>query len=208
VVRKNWRDLRSPLLLAAIWVILVLVGMDHLLNYAQRAGDPAQPPAEWPMTSSIARAPGKAQLVMVAHPRCPCTRASVEDLSQLMAHCQGSVQAHVLFLVPEGAADRWSVTDLWRSAALIPGVEVVLDRAGREARRFRVETSGETLLYGSDGRLLFSGGITASRGHAGDNPGSDAILSLLLLKKPATNTAPVYGCPLFDRHITAPSEIL
>src|SRR5882762_9353864 len=59
--------------------------MDHLINYTQRAGDPAQPPTEWPMTSSIAHAPGKAPLIMVAHPRCPCTRASVEDLSQLMA---------------------------------------------------------------------------------------------------------------------------
>ena len=38
-------------------------------------------------------------------------------------------------------------------------------------QRFGAETSGQTLLYDRDGRLLFSGGTTGSRGHDGDNAG-------------------------------------
>lgn len=204
----QWNHVRVPLLLGGLWAGLVVVGIGRLEDYAQQPGAPAQPPVSWPATSSIARKAGKAQLIMLVHPRCPCTRASVEELSQLMAHGQGRVQAHVLFIVPEGTEEGWAVTDLWRSAGSIPGVEVLLDKAGREASRFRVATSGETLLYGPDGGLLFGGGITESRGHSGDNAGREAILSLLLLKKPETNETPVFGCPLFDRRSVAPPRAL
>ena len=54
-------------------------------------------------------------------------------------------------------------------------MRVVNDVEGVEARRFGAQTSGTTSLYSPDGRLLFSGGITSSRGHEGDNAGEDAL---------------------------------
>jgi hypothetical protein len=87
-------------------------------------------------------------------------------------------------------------------------VTVVRDDDGREARRFGVEASGETLLYDADGSLLFSGGITAARGHAGDNAGRTELVSLLN-HEPSSRTnivdrtgshrdaTSVFGCPLF-----------
>lgn len=97
--------------------------------------------------------------------------------------------------MPEG----WERTGLWSSAAAISGVMVRADIDGEAARRFGAATSGQALLYAIDGRLLFSGGITESRGHEGDNAGRSAIAALVLGAKTATPAAsPVYGCPLFN----------
>lgn len=92
--------------------------------------------------------------------------------------------------------DEWVKTDLWHAAAAIPGVQVNVDHEGEEARLFQAVTSGQTLLYDSEGGLVFQGGITLSRGHAGDNPGRDAIESLLKQKIPSATSPPVFGCAL------------
>jgi hypothetical protein len=88
-------------------------------------------------------------------------------------------------------------TDLLASAAAIPGVVVVRDDEGVEAGRFRAATSGQTMLYDTAGTLLFSGGITSARGHAGDNAGREAVVSLLTTDEAARKETPVFGCPLF-----------
>src|SRR5207244_9248206 len=103
----------------------------------------------------------------------------------------------VVFIRPAGVAADWEKTALWRSAARIPDVSVVGDEAGREARRFGGETSGQTLLYDPTGRLLFSGGTTIARGHLGDSAGLEAILALLDGRRPPRATTPVFGCSLF-----------
>jgi hypothetical protein len=66
---------------------------------------------------------------------------------------------------------------------------------------FGAETSGTILLYDYHGNLLFKGGITGSRGHAGDNLGEDAIASLCLGQAAATNQTPVFGCSLFGESV-------
>jgi hypothetical protein len=135
---------------------------------------------------------------MLVHPHCPCTRATIGELAELMAHCQGRLTAYVLFLKPAGFSDDWEKTDLWQSAASIPGVNVIVDDDGAEARRFHSATSGQTILYDAEGHLLFSGGITASRGHAGDNDGQSAIISLVNDGAASRTVTSVFGCPLFD----------
>lgn len=151
------------------------------------------------MDSRIERAPDRATLIMLAHPHCPCTRASIGELALLMAHAQGRVNAYVLFLKPQGFTDDWEKSDLWRSAAEIPGVSVLKDEGGVEAARFHAATSGQTVLYDATGRLLFSGGITGGRGHSGDNAGRSAITALLNEGEAEQAETAVYGCPLFNR---------
>ena len=137
---------------------------------------------------------------MLAHPHCPCTRASIEELSKLMARVRSPVAAHVLFLKPAGFPGDWGQTDLRRSAASIPGVVVLEDDDGAEARRFRAATSSQVLLYDAGGRLLFSGGITGSRGHSGDNAGRSAVESFLNDGAAERAETFVFGCPLFDEN--------
>ena len=115
-----------------------------------------------------------------------------------MAQVQGRVSAHVLVLKAAGTATDWEKTDLWRTASSIPGVTVSVDEAGVEARRFHAETSGQTLLYDRSGALQFQGGITLSRGHAGDNPGRSALQDLLRQGHSNQVKTPVFGCSLFE----------
>jgi hypothetical protein len=115
-----------------------------------------------------------------------------------MARCRGQFSAHVVFVKPAGLADYQARSDLWRLASAIPGVAVHSDSSGSETRLFHPETSGQTVLYNRDGQLLFHGGITISRGHAGDNPGRSALVALLNHQLVNNVETPVFGCSLFD----------
>jgi hypothetical protein len=183
------------------WAALVGLGAIRLWKYEGAAGTPARAPHGWPADTRVARAADLPTLVLLVHPHCPCSRATIGELTELMTHCHGKLVATVLMLHPAGMSNAWVHTDLWSSAAAIPGVTVLDDSEGVEAVRFGAATSGQSLLYSTDGTLLFAGGITESRGHSGDNAGRSAIESLVLgpdmpvASGPAVT--PVYGCPLF-----------
>ena len=136
---------------------------------------------------------------MLVHPHCPCSRASVGELALLLAKAQGLSTTHVLFHQPAGVPADWHRTDLWSTASTIPGVTVSVDHDGIEARRFGIATSGHTLLYDGDGRLRFTGGITASRGHSGDNAGRTSVVALLLRQPAQRRSTSVFGCSLLNR---------
>jgi hypothetical protein len=79
-------------------------------------------------------------------------------------------------------------------------LESFADRTGAEAHRFGLTTSGEIAIFGTDGTLLYSGGITEARGHEGENPGEAAALAALRNSGSAPSTnAPVFGCELGKR---------
>jgi hypothetical protein len=189
-------------LFTSIWLAVVSIGTGVLWVYDHTSGGDAGVPRHWPLPSKILPALDRPTLIMFAHPQCPCTRASMEELAVLMTHCQNQVKACVVFLRPKGSGEDWLHTDLWRSAETIPGVSVRVDEGGREARCFQVTTSGHVLLYDFDGRLLFSGGITFARGHAGDNAGRSDIMQWLHHEKPAGAETPVFGCSLLNPEAT------
>ncbi len=183
-------------LLGLAWAGTAVWGGHALLKYENSPGKVGQVFSSWPAHSTVQLATDRPTLVMAAHPQCPCTRASVAELAQLMAHVQGKVQAYVLFYSPRDSAADWQNTDLRRTAAQIPGVMVLSDVDGAEAQRFGAETSGHTFLFDPSGRLLFNGGITASRGHSGDNAGESAIVSLIKDHASKRSQTFVFGCSL------------
>lgn len=174
----------------------IAAAMTVLWQYKNAAGAQADAPPSWPPETELTREAGVPTLVMFAHPMCPCTRASLAELRMLMSEFKGRVSAHVVFALPPGVADGWEKTDLWSSAASIPGVQVHRDAAEREAHRFSAKTSGHIVFYGTDGRLLFQGGITAARGHVGDNAGRARLTSLLRAQSSERAGSDVYGCAL------------
>jgi hypothetical protein len=190
----------------ALWLILVSCGIAFMWNYQSTPGAQGDPPSQWPQESRIKSIPQLPTLVLAIHPYCPCSRATIGELALLMAHAQGLVNANVLFVKPRGFSEEWEKTDLWRSAASIPGVRVMTDDQGVEAALFRSRTSGQAMLYDVQGRLVFSGGMTNSRGHSGDNDGRSAILSLLTTGTAISKEAPVFGCPLFEASSQKPTE--
>jgi hypothetical protein len=114
-----------------------------------------------------------------------------------MTGAQGRVTTYAVFVKPQDFSTEWEKSDLWTNAASIPGVQVMQDDGGVEAQRFRSLTSGQTVLYDKNGKLLFSGGMTAARGHEGDNAGRSAIVSILNEGKSELVNTPVFGCALF-----------
>ncbi len=185
--------------LCAIFSVIIIMGLFSLLKYETTPGTTGTIPSAWPDDSSVSLDAERPTLVLFAHPRCPCTRSVMGELALIMAHSEAKVVTHVLFFTPDNAPDDWERTDLWRAAARIPGVAVRSDPDGREARRFGAATSGHTALYSCNGRLMFHGGITGSRGHAGSNVGRLAIESLLHGGVADCAESYVFGCSLLDR---------
>ena len=180
-----------------LWLCGVASGLYVLWAYENKPGAAAIAPRSWPSDSALRRSADAPTLVFVAHPQCTCTRASLDELEEILARAKSHPKTYVLFLKPSTTDASWEQTDLWKRASAMRNVTVVRDDEGVEARRFGVETSGQTFLYDTDGALTFSGGITGSRGHAGENAGELSLVALLSNSQPQKRGTSVFGCPLF-----------
>ena len=181
-----------------LWVATVVAGLAALQSYKSRPGTAGHTPAVFCGLPPLANSAGRPRLLMFVHPKCPCSRASLGELARIVDRERGKVAVDVVFVTPRGASPDWAQTSLRTQAAEIPDVRL-LDDDGTLARRLGAETSGYVVLYAADGKLLFSGGITRSRGHEGESSGGRAILSLLDGDPDAASgvKTTVYGCPLF-----------
>jgi hypothetical protein len=187
----------------ALWLGAVLGGFYLLLEYKATPGEVTGAPARWPRGTAATRAEGRPTLVMFAHPHCPCTRASVAELERLVGRFP-QLSARVFFLKPEDLPGGWEQTDLWRTASAIPGAQAIRDDEGQEAGRFGAMTSGFTAVYDANGDLMFSGGLTSSRGHEGDSFGVRRITSLLTTGTADRRDSPVFGCALHSAAAVRP----
>ena len=183
----------------ALWIAGAAAGLWVLWSYENTPGEAAVAHRHWPEETRLERAPGQPTLILLAHPQCTCTRASLAELAEVLGRTQTPVQTYVLFLKPSEFFDGWEKTDLWQTASSLPNVTVLRDDDGAEAARFGAVTSGQTLMYDADGELVFSGGITSARGHAGNNAGRAALISLLEHKEPSRRATSVFGCSLVSR---------
>jgi hypothetical protein len=192
---------RNSVLVAAFaaWMTVTGVTLAAINEYSSRPGSAAQAPTSWPSRSHIARTHGRGTLVMIAHTRCACTRASLAELERLMSRAGDRVEAVVVFVGPPQES---GVLDLRTKARAIPGVRVVEDPS--EARLFGAATSGQVLLYDQGGTLVFRGGITPSRGHEGSSAGGETVRRFAVngaassSGSPQTTASEVFGCALFD----------
>ena len=158
-------------------------------------------------------------LYLFMHPRCPCTRATIAQLQRVLtaaglnkADLPGVV---VVATIPSGPSanhiaendiaengtaesdDAWRQSDTLRLASALPNATVFFDKGGVQARNFGAQASGSVALYAADGGLLFSGGVTVSRGHEGDCLGSEQLLQQIQNPNKSVHvTAPALGCRL------------
>jgi hypothetical protein len=181
----------------AVWIIGVAFGLMRLWAYDTGPGAAATAPGQWPAGSAVAAPRDTPVLVVLLHPQCSCSQATLAELARLHARAGGNVSISVLVLSPAGAARSRVEASLWRQASAMKGVRVMADADGAEARRFGAATSGQALLYDRSGRLIFSGGITAARGHEGDNAGRTAIETLIRNDRVERASTLVFGCSLF-----------
>jgi hypothetical protein len=183
--------------LLTLCAVSTLVGMRALITFNQTPGAVGANPARWPASSSVRRVNGRPEILVFAHPFCSCTDATMAELAQLSTRRKAGAAAPaitVLFFRPRNSG--WAPNSLWNEAQNLEGAHVAWDDDGREAKRFGARTSGYTLLYSAEGNLLFGGGVTASRGHQGDNYGLDELAASLNSGQPTHATSRVFGCAL------------
>ena len=185
----------SKVLLPA-WLCALAAGFGVLEHYASTPEVQGRAPERWLPASGVPRGADRWTLLIFIHPYCPCSRATLEELSQITARCGDRLEAHVLFVLPPEEQADCQRQELWRAAAAMPGVRLRLDLDGVEASRFGARTSGQGLLFDPEGTRRFAGGITISRGHAGANPGEDAIVSWVCHGRAEVAEAPTFGCAL------------
>jgi hypothetical protein len=185
-----------------VWLAASIAALGGMAHYASRPGVAANAPVTWPEASRLPRDPRQATLVMVAHSKCACTRASLHELDRVMTRARNRATAFVIFVGPREEPRSHGLLDIRDTARSIPGVNVIEDES--EARRFGAATSGQVLLYDEAGGLVFRGGITPSRGHEGASVGSEALRTFLASRPPtrvaasAPPASDVFGCALFD----------
>ena len=177
------------------WLLACVGGLAALGHYAATPG-PVR--IETGAGRSDLRAPpGKLRLVMFLHPLCPCSRASLEELSVLLAHVggRGRLEAEVLFIRLRQPPDGWESSGLRRQASALPGVKSGDDLEGL-AEKLGARTSGDTVVVDDRGTVLYRGGLTVARGHLGENDGLVAVEAVAAGREPAVRNGPVYGCEL------------
>lgn len=187
---------RWPIVAGVVWLALCATGMGALWSYSNKPGELGTPAPVWPAAETVPLGDDRPTLVMFAHPRCPCTSASVAELERLQRRFPGRFAVRVVFYEPADAGPEWRRTALWRRAAALPASVLVPDTDGRLARMCGAATSGVVGVYAPGGGLAFWGGITSARGHEGDSLGIDAIAGLLRGRDNARDRTSVYGCPI------------
>jgi hypothetical protein len=182
-------------LAAIIWVATVLISYRSVRAFESTPGAPADARASWPANAGVERNLSGPTLVMLAHPHCSCSRASVAELAEIIARGPRNLQTVVFVFRPHDFQAGWERTAVWNAAAKLPNTRVVVDIDGAAARRFGAITSGQTFLYDRAGVLRFSGGITSARGHRGENSGRDSVIRLANTSA-GFSTHSVFGCAI------------
>lgn len=180
---------RALIAVTCVWLAGFGFGAYQVYAHETTAGEATAGETTWPTDSAIARASTGATLVMFAHPECGCTSAALDELAAILAARE--VHAVVAFTSTDEAAVRASKN--WATAGELAATRAIV--APHEAARFGARTSGFVVVYDARGARRFAGGITGSRGHAGDNVGRRAVLAALA-GDPRDVKHAVFGCAL------------
>lgn len=183
--------------ITGLWLVSMLAGVAFLNSYSASPGERIDSNVfQWPKQSQIMRSSQNPNLVLFAHPHCPCSQASIAELERLMPYLIGKVDVNVVFVQPQGRDKNWVEGELWEKTKYIPGVSLSVDPDYREADLFQAKTSGQVFLFDRSGWAVFRGGITPARGHEGESRGKKFILSWINIQNSQRLIANVYGCAL------------
>ncbi len=202
---REWFRLGPATVLVVIWAAIITIVWRANLDYEFTPARNAQPPSHWPVDSRLSRGNGPA-LIVFLHAYCPCSNATLHELAKLLTHLP--VGGHAFCVISYPQARESSESDLEISARQIPNLQVTVDHEPEQTTLFGATASGTVLFYDADGKLLFSGGITPSRGHEGANPGVDFLLASFRGERGPTTTMPVFGCGLALRSQPSPTTNL
>ena len=90
------------MLVATVWFGSAATGLWVLWAYENQPGASAHALAQWPADSGLAHQTDRPTLVMLVHPQCVCSRASLTELAEILARARTRPKTYVLFLKPRG----------------------------------------------------------------------------------------------------------
>ena len=202
---------RNLLLVCAsvLWLIALIPGVRYLLAFEGTAGKQGLAPSDWQNTALSAGDPRLPTLLVMLHPKCSCSNATLSELQDAAQSFDHPYNAILLIDPPQGTSFDWRNISAYRDAQKALHASVVLDDNGKVAASFGVFTSGDVLFYSAEDShrhrsLLFSGGVTGGRGMVGSNRGIASLTAAF--QNSGQNfhaTTPVYGCGLFDKVVRA-----
>lgn len=185
------------------WFALVAAGFGAMAAYSAKPGAVGDVPNTWPdnTPAGMTLDPGGPTLVLAVHPRCPCTRATINELERAIAKAPSQPTIYALIFEPgpddpTHDDDAFARTNIARRLAKLPAVIMIPDPGAQIAARFGALTSGHTLAYTPEGALAYSGGLTPTRAHEGPNTGTASLIEIFNARESLASDAPVYGCPL------------
>ena len=91
--------------LAVGWLASCAAGLWVVWAWDNKPGESARAPGRWPVETGLTRDPGRPTLVMLVHPQCTCSRASLGELAELLARARPRPQTFILFLKPAGFSE-------------------------------------------------------------------------------------------------------
>ncbi len=179
------------------WGLLCLSGFSLLAAYVNNPGPQADP--DEAVAGEVSSLEGGAQVFMFIHPKCPCSKAGLVELQEVVQRAEGQIgelRFYVAVSDPESSGN-------WREEGLISQLQgwggnssVYFDCNGETARRYGALTSGHVVAFNANGEQIFTGGITGSRGHRGANRGRSALVSALTDPPHQPVTSLVFGCQI------------
>lgn len=178
-----------------VWACSVLwLSATLAAGFAWERYDATPGSTEVPAPDRLIAEPSGWRLTVYVHPKCPCSRATLQQAVALASECP-QLSVRVAFVRPPNTPAGWERGELWALAEKSPEVLLACDADGVEARSVGAETSGDAVLTDPTGRAVFHGGLTSGRGRDGESTGRRAVRSWVR-GETAVTSAPVYGCPL------------
>lgn len=186
----------------ALWLGSLAASAAVFERYARTPGSAGEARPVADAEAGAKRESGDAwRVTMYAHPRCPCTRASLTELARV-AEAVGDgarVEYEVVMYRPQGAGDDWVRGRSWDLAHEIQSVRVAIDPGGRMSAREGAFTSGHVVVRDGAGAVVYAGGVTNGRGETGASAAGEAIIAALRGEEVALRVGPVFGCEITER---------
>lgn len=191
VVHRQWVYISL-----SAWLIACAAVLGILISYANAGGDQGGLPAGWTPAPELDAPDDRAMLLVFAHPKCPCTRATMSAIERLQRDVPGTFATRVVFYEPADANGSWRETDLWARAGKLVDAKAIADPQGLLTANAGAVVSGCVALFDVHGVLRFWGGLTPSRGHEGESLGMSTIRSILNGDETKHARASVFGCDI------------
>ncbi len=179
-----------------VWSASIALGFGALHLYEITPGPSGPSLGAWPATAAIQPVLGKINLVMAVHPRCPCTRASLAMLGEIVKNPKIEAAVRLLVYRPERSDADWAGSSCRAALSAIPNSERVDDPGGKFAESFGLATSGATVVFDATGQKQFQGGLTSATGRLELSAGGADVLAILAGRPTSQPTAKVFGCAL------------